>query len=100
MQEAGVRAIENMYMVIVLNMVHDISLVYLSAESNTVTQFEFVQIRSVIWSFSHSLMNNPNIMSNKDCLKGQGDVFIVSFLLNRFKLVLNETYLTWLHILK
>ena len=59
MQEAGVRAIENMYMVIVLNMVHDIILIYLSAESNTLTQFEFVQIKSMIWSFLTFTLEQP-----------------------------------------
>ena len=67
MQEAG-----NMYMVIVLNMVDDIILIYLSAGPNTVTQFELVQIKSMIWSFSHSLKSNPNIMSNEVVLKDRG----------------------------
>ena len=56
MQEAGVRAIENIYIATVLNMVHDIILIYLSAGSNTVTQFEFVQIKSMIWSFTFTYL--------------------------------------------
>ena len=98
MQAVGVTAIENMKMVKVPKIVFDKILLYLSAKSNALPTFGFVRkIKSIIKSFSHSLKSNPNIISDKNDHMHRGDLKITFFLLNRFKLVLNVTYITWLH---
>ena len=79
------------------NIVLDIILLNLSVRLNTLPKEGFMLIiASRIWSLSHSLKNNTNIKNDIYVQLYWEDVNDF-FPLCRFKLVVNATYLTWLH---
>jgi hypothetical protein len=98
MQVAGVADIENMKKELITKMVLDTIFLNLRAKLIGVPIFELLRIiNSRIRSSGYSLKSNPSIINGKKVEMHKGDFERIFLLLHMLKLVLNLTYLTWLH---
>ena len=79
---------------IVLNKVHEIILLNFSANQNNEARFGFERIiNSMTWPLGHSLLSNPNIISNKNIQK-HWEYFKIDLLLYRYKLLSTKYYIS------
>lgn len=94
MEAAGETAVENMKIGKVLNSVHEIILLYLSAMIKVNSKSGFAQMTSSRnWALSHSLKSNP-ITMNDEKVQEHGSDSTTNFFLIKLKLVLKTRYLT------